>query len=76
MMAVAIAAPYESEAEARIERLRDELADRDEIIVALQHIVRDLRHEIENARAEHVYAAFARTGRSSPCAAGRGPTPE
>ena len=39
--------------------LREELAARDEIIVALQHVVRDLRHELENLRVEHVYAAFA-----------------
>ncbi len=41
-------------------RLRDQLAERDEIIVALQHIIRDLRHEIENLRVEDVYASFAR----------------
>lgn len=41
-------------------RLRDQLAERDEIIVALQHIIRDLRHEIENLRVEDVYATFAR----------------
>lgn len=40
-------------------RLRDQLAERDEIIVALQHIIRDLRHEIENLRVEDVYATFA-----------------
>jgi hypothetical protein len=27
--------------------------------VALQHVIRDLRHELENLRAEHRYAAFA-----------------
>lgn len=40
-------------------RLRDEVACRDEIIVALQHVIRDLRHELENLRVEHVYAGFA-----------------
>jgi hypothetical protein len=39
--------------------LRDQLAERDEIIVALQHVIRDLRHEIENRRVEDVYAEFA-----------------
>jgi hypothetical protein len=46
-------------------RLREQLAERDEIIVALQHVIRDLRHELENQRAEHAYAAFARPPRSS-----------
>lgn len=40
-------------------RLRDQLAERDEIIVALQHVIRDLRHELENLRVETAYAAFA-----------------
>ena len=40
-------------------RLRDQLAERDEIIVALQHVIRDLRHELENLRVESAYAAFA-----------------
>jgi hypothetical protein len=40
-------------------RLRDQLAERDEIIVALQHVIRDLRHEVENLRVESAYAAFA-----------------
>jgi len=39
--------------------LREELACRDEIVVALQHVIRDLRHELENLRAENRYALFA-----------------
>jgi len=42
------------------QRLREQLAERDEIIVALQHVVLDLRHEIENLRSEHTWAAFGR----------------
>lgn len=45
---------------ATTERLRDQLAERDEIIVALQHVIRDLRHEVDNLRVETAYAAFAR----------------
>lgn len=33
--------------------------ERDEIIVMLQHVIRDLRHEIDNLRAGQVYGAFA-----------------
>ena len=44
---------------ATTERLRDQLAERDEIIVALQHVIRDLRHEVENLRVVTAYAAFA-----------------
>jgi hypothetical protein len=40
-------------------RLQDDLRCRDEIIVALQHVVRDLRHELENLRAECAYAECA-----------------
>lgn len=50
--------PHELEP-ATVMRLRDQLAERDEIILALQHIIRDLRHEIENLRVEDVYATFA-----------------
>jgi hypothetical protein len=39
--------------------LREEVACRDEIVVALQHVIRDLRHELENLRAENRYALFA-----------------
>jgi hypothetical protein len=53
------AARYELEEDPRLARLREELDQRDEIIVALQHVIRDLRHELENVRAEHVYAVFA-----------------
>lgn len=42
-------------------RLQEQLADRDEIIVALQHVIRDLRHELENLRVEDAYAVFARS---------------
>jgi hypothetical protein len=41
------------------------LAERDEIIVALQHVIRDLSHEIENLRVEGAYAALAQRPRSS-----------
>jgi hypothetical protein len=51
--------PYELEGDPRVERLQRELACRDEVIVALQHVIRDLRHELENRRAEHTYAVFA-----------------
>jgi hypothetical protein len=44
--------------------LREDLACRDEIIVALQHVVRDLRHELANLRVEHVYALRAVEGSS------------
>ena len=40
--------------------LQEGLAARDEIIVALQHVIRDLRHELENLRAGPRYAEFAR----------------
>jgi hypothetical protein len=50
---------YKPEGDLRLARLREELACRDEVIVALQHVIRDLRHELENLRTEHVYAAFA-----------------
>lgn len=43
-------------------RLRDQLAERDEIIVALQHVIRDLRHELENVRVESAYAAALAPG--------------
>jgi hypothetical protein len=53
------AAPYELEGNPRVARLQEELACRDEIIVALQHVVRELRHDLENLRAEQRYAIFA-----------------
>ena len=46
-----------------VTRLQERLAERDEIIVSLQHIIRDLCHEIDNLRAESAYAALARSGR-------------
>ena len=39
--------------------LRQEVACRDEIIVALQHVIRDLSHELESLRAKNRYALFA-----------------
>lgn len=51
--------PYKPEGDLRLAKLREELACRDEVIVALQHVIRDLRHELENLRAEHAYAVFA-----------------
>jgi hypothetical protein len=55
-------ARYELEEDPRVARLRRELRSRDEVIVALQHLIRDLRHELENVRAEHTYAVFALEG--------------
>jgi hypothetical protein len=60
MGATSIRAPRRSEP-AGVTRLQEQLAERDEIIVALQHVIRDLRHEIENLRAEDAYALFARS---------------
>lgn len=56
----AAATTYEYRDDTRVARLQEELAGRDEIIVALQHVIRDLRHEIENLRADRDYMAFAR----------------
>jgi hypothetical protein len=42
--------------------LHKQLLERDEIIVALQHVIRDLRHEIENLRVEQ---ALRHTSRRS-----------
>jgi hypothetical protein len=53
------AGPSEAEEDSRVAMLREELACRDEIILALQHVIRDLRHELENLRVEHVYGLFA-----------------
>ncbi len=59
-MGVGTRAPWPHAVEpATTERLRDQLAERDEIIVALQHVIRDLRHEVENLRVETAYAVFA-----------------
>jgi hypothetical protein len=62
MLATLTTASYESDSTGVL-RLREQLAERDEIIVALQHVIRDLRHEIENLRAEDAYALFARRRR-------------
>jgi len=51
--------PHELEGDPRVARLQEELACRDDVIVALQHVIRDLRHELENLRAEQTYAVFA-----------------
>jgi hypothetical protein len=56
---IATAAHYGFEGDPRVARLQEELACRDEIIVALQHVIRELRHELENLRVEHCYAVFA-----------------
>jgi len=56
MGAIAAAASHEPEGDPRLARLQEELACRDEIIVALQHVVRDLRHELENLR--HLHAVW------------------
>jgi hypothetical protein len=53
------AAPSEPGEDPRLARLRKEVECRDEIILGLQHVIRDLRHELENLRVEHVYAVFA-----------------
>lgn len=55
-MAIAAAFPSELERDHRVARLREEVANRDEIIVALQHVIRDLRHEVENLHAERAFA--------------------
>lgn len=48
-------------------RLQEQLVERDEIIVALQQVVGDLRQEIENLRADRAYAAaFARSSPVKP----------
>ena len=48
-------------------RLQEQLAERDEIILALQQVISDQRHEIENLRVARAYAAaFARSGRIEP----------
>ena len=48
-------------------RLQAQLAERDEIILALQQVIRDQRREIENLRVDRAYAAaFARSGRIEP----------
>lgn len=57
--AVTTAVLYEFEEDPRVARMREELACRDEIIVALQHVVRDLQHELENLRMERAYAECA-----------------
>ncbi len=53
------AAVHDLEGDSRVARLRKELDCRDEVIVALQHVIRDLRHELENLRAEQTFAEFA-----------------
>ena len=57
--AIATAAPGELD-DPIVMRLQEQLTERDEIIVALQHVIRDLRHEIENMRVEDAYVVFAR----------------
>ena len=42
-----------------VARLQQQLAERDEIIVALQHVIRELYHEVENRRVEGAYLALA-----------------
>ena len=44
-------------------RLQEQLAERDEIIVALQQVIRDLHHEIDNLRADRAWAVVARRDR-------------
>ena len=44
-----------------VARLQQQLSERDEIIVALQHVIRELYHEIENRRVEGAYVALARS---------------
>lgn len=62
---MATAARFEFEGgDPRVAPMRAELAARDEIIVALQHVIRDLRHELENLRVAPIYGAFA--GERSP----------
>jgi hypothetical protein len=64
--AIITAATFASALEGgRSARLQEQLAERDEIIVALQYVIRDLRHEIENLRAERTYGRVARLPRTS-----------
>lgn len=62
---ITTAVRYNPEGDPRVARLQEELACRDEVIVALQHVIRDLHHELENLRAEYRYAAFALEAASS-----------
>jgi hypothetical protein len=64
--AVTTAALLEPEEDSRVAMLREELLCRDEIIVALQHVIRDLHHELENLRVENRYAVFACEARHTP----------
>lgn len=57
--AIAEAAPA-GQSNLGVARLQEQLAERDEIIVALQHVIQDLRHEIDNLHAEDSYARFVR----------------
>ncbi len=75
MVATATAEPQRLEPATTLVRLQEQVAERDEIIVALQHVIRDLRHEIENVRAETAYALFAhRPGELVPRSCPQGPT--
>lgn len=47
-------------------RLQQQIAERDEIIVALQHVIRELHHEVENCRAAEAYAALALSQATNP----------
>ena len=53
------AVSFESGGDPHVAVLRKELACRDEIIVALQHVIRDQQHELENLRVENRFAVFA-----------------
>lgn len=53
------AARSELGSDRQVALLRAELAGRDEIIVVLQHAIRELHHELENLRVAHSYAGFA-----------------
>jgi hypothetical protein len=59
VVVITTAAPRDGSEPVAFARLREQLAERDEIIVALQHVIRDLRHEIDNLSAERAYATLA-----------------
>ena len=62
VVAITTAALHPVSVDERLTRLREQLAERDEIIVALQYVICDLRHEIDNLRAEQMFGAPLESG--------------